>query len=354
MNKKTNIIKILTLAIMKKTISILFALIVFNCLFLTSCSQDTNLTTKDTDLENNIYDSNLISEITNINKQLLDSKRTTRGKKPGKSGWTTKETLNVVLADCSGAWHGAKGGLNIGSKIGVFFGQPHTGAVIGGIIGGVVCGGAASWLAAPEKPRKISLRKSLTPFPKDSVSLRYPQVASKFEGFTNANSELVDTLVVTNVEIKKKIELDNETLSKINLNEQQLSYGKMHNVLLSLLDGSTTLKENNICHSNDTIYNSIINSKDINTLYNEIMENTKKGIFFNSDSKSEYIMELFSEIFENYVKDGDDLVSIVNKYSEAINASTELDEDDKNCILSGLATAIYSYNYWNTSLSKEQ
>ena len=143
MNKKTNIIKILTLAIMKKTISILFALIVFNCLFLTSCSQDTNLTTKDTDLENNIYDSNLISEITNINKQLLDSKRTTRGKKPGKSGWTTKETLNVVLADCSGAWHGAKGGLNIGSKIGVFFGQPHTGAVIGGIIGGVVCGGAA-------------------------------------------------------------------------------------------------------------------------------------------------------------------------------------------------------------------
>lgn len=320
-----------------------------------SCSQDTNIITSNKEIEqNNLTNSKLISEISEINENLIKNKNITRGKKPNKPGWTRKETIAVVWADCSAAWTGAKGGVNIGSKVGLVFGNPHTGAIVGGIIGGVVCAGASSWLAMPEpKQQGGGRKKSIARIPQDSLFIKFPQVSNEFGKFTNAEMRLIDTALVASKEVREKIELDNETLSKINLNKEHLSFGKMHNVLLSVLDGSSTIKESGILHSNDSIYNSIINSEEMKQLYNEILTNTKDMKYFNSDTKGDYIMKLFSEILEEYAEEEMDVVTIINKYSEAINASSELDENDKECIMSGLATALYSFRYWNTTFSEK-
>lgn len=340
---------------MKRTAFIIFATLSIISMSFVSCSQDTNIITNNKDFEqNNLTDSKLISEISEINESLIKDKNITRGNKPNRPGWTRKETIAVVWADCSAAWVGAKRGVNIGSKVGAFFGNPHTGAIVGGIIGGVVCAGASSWLAMPEsKPQGGGRKKNVAKIPQDSIFVKFPQVSNEFGKFTNNKMNLIDTTLVTSKEVRKKIELDDETLSKISLNKESLNFGKMHNVLLSVLDGSSTIKESGILHSNDSIYNSIINSEEMKQLYNEILTNTKNKKYFNSDTKGDYIMKLFSEILEEYAEEEMDVVTIINKYSDAINASSELDENDKECIMSGLATALYSFRYWNTTFSEK-
>ena len=41
------------------------------------------------------------------------------------------------------------------------------------------------------------------------------------------------------------------------------------------------------------------------------------------------------------------VITIISRYLEAIENSTELSDEDKECIKYGMATALYSFNYWN-------
>lgn len=59
------------------------------------------------------------------------------------------------------------------------------------------------------------------------------------------------------------------------------------------------------------------------------------------------VMELFNEVFKETVTDNNSVVRLINKYEEEIEKTTELTEEQKNSIRSGLATALYSFNYWN-------
>lgn len=347
---------------MKRNTSI-FAMIVMlllSAISFTSCSQDL-ATSQNLENAKNVFDSKLISDLEAANSDFMKNSIAARDKNPNKPGWTKKEKINVVLSDCAGAWKGARGGVNIGSKIGVFFGQPHTGAVIGGIIGGVVCGGAASWLVAPEdkpedkpepkpgtKPQKAPVYSG-----RDSLNTKYPDVTGKFGSIVGPNMEVKDSVIFKSEAVKKKVDLDNVTLSKVTLNQQQLNFGRMHNILLSALDGSSTFSGSEICHSNDSVYNAIINSEETKELYDMVLSDTRNGMFFGSDSKSEYVMQLFSEVFENCVENDEDITVVINRYAELINASDELTEDEKNCILSGIATALYSLNYWSVKPLKE-
>lgn len=75
-------------------------------LFSSSCSNDLKceeLIKNNQEVEN----SKLINELISINNALLSQPHTTRG-------WTTKEAINVAVADFSGAYGGAKAGGKMG------------------------------------------------------------------------------------------------------------------------------------------------------------------------------------------------------------------------------------------------
>lgn len=62
---------------------------------------------------------------------------------------------------------------------------------------------------------------------------------------------------------------------------------------------------------------------------------------------------IFNKVFQGSVSCHDDVVKLINKYSEEIDKSEELTEEQKLSVKNGLATALYSFNYWKNQSSKK-
>lgn len=148
---------------------------------------------------------------------------------------------------------------------------------------------------------------------------------------------------------QEKIELKDEILSAVNLNQENLNVGKMHNVILSVLDGSATIDESKVVSTKNIFYNSIIESGEMEELFEEMKTNMAVGTTPSIETKAEYAMELFKNLFVKYSAENKDVVYIINKYSNIIKVSMELTDEEKDWIMSGLATALYSFNYWNVT-----
>ena len=57
-------------------------------------------------------------------------------------------------------------------------------------------------------------------------------------------------------------------------------------------------------------------------------------------------------VIEQYANDCVDVAFIIQKYIEVIDNSNELTPEDKKNIKYGLATALYSTNYWQHEYNK--
>lgn len=68
----------------------------------------------------------------------------------------------------------------------------------------------------------------------------------------------------------------------------------------------------------------------------------------------EHALLLFEEVFDEYVSDNTDMVYIINKYKSVLSSAEELNEEEKNLIFGALATALYSFNYWNSTSAKQE
>ena len=64
---------------------------------------------------------------------------------------------------------------------------------------------------------------------------------------------------------------------------------------------------------------------------------------------SAMVMGLFDEVFQTYPANAYDVVFLINRYAEIVEASTELTSEEKEWIRMGLAVSLYSYNYWTTN-----
>ena len=69
-----------------------------------------------------------------------------------------------------------------------------------------------------------------------------------------------------------------------------------------------------------------------------------------SDTMLSKVMELFNQVLEGYAFKIDDVAFIIGKYVDVIEESDELTTEQKQCIKSGLATALYSFKYWESTL----
>lgn len=57
-------------------------------------------------------------------------------------------------------------------------------------------------------------------------------------------------------------------------------------------------------------------------------------------------------INEKVTSETDDIAFVIGKYMEVIEISTELTEEQKESIKCGLATGLYSSNYWEYKMQK--
>ena len=64
------------------------------------------------------------------------------------------------------------------------------------------------------------------------------------------------------------------------------------------------------------------------------------------DDLTAKIIILFNKVLEDYASKIDDVAFIIGKYMELIDSSIELTDEQKDSVRYGLATALYSSNYW--------
>lgn len=286
------------------------------CIF-ASCSKEDNKVS----IPSEVSESALVQQLSTLNDSLMAEAIQT---KISKKAW-----IRVAVADAGGAWAGGKAGAKIGAAVGTFLGNPVTGGVFGAFIGGVVCGAAASWLEYPES-KAVSLK-----------SVDYADmvdIVNTFNKTSDANTLFTDNKTTSQVFVEENV------IKEANLPEESIQVGKLHNVILAGLSGK--IKSDKIIpvdymEPDGTIEDAILKSQEMSELLDKISD------YQNENPLANKIMDLFLSIYEQYSSDKYDVVFVINKYIEAITASNELTSEEKDYINMGLATALYSYNYWS-------
>jgi hypothetical protein len=59
------------------------------------------------------------------------------------------------------------------------------------------------------------------------------------------------------------------------------------------------------------------------------------------------IIKLFNNVFLNYASENEDVVLLINKYTDIIKASNESIDDKKELVYDALLNELFSFNYWN-------
>ena len=299
----------------------------------TSCSEDTY--EKDSS-EKYTTQSELIGNLTRFNNSVQAYNMNTR--------ISGNDVKKIIIEDIKGAYDGA----NKGKKIGKIFKKTTVGKICT-LLGGSIYGGYRSWKAYKDSQKVIdgNLKPNIDGG-KGGVGTKAPikpfgLICAVLE---NGN---VNTTAITNgnTKLTKQVELDNKVLTSVNLTQDQLNIGKLHNLLLAAYEGKIPLQNAYKIETNDEDVKTAINSKEIAELCSKIGSKDESTYFSGNEPLPNKVMELFNEVFKETATDNNSVVRLINKYAEEIDKTKELTEEQKNSIRNGLATALYSFNYWN-------
>lgn len=289
-----------------------------------ACSNDSNI-----ENESGEYQPKIIIELERINKELLST--APQGTK-GWSNWNHEQKTKVILADLGGACGGAKSGLHFGLKAGLGIGAPH---LVGGgfcALGALVGGAYASWMAAPTVAANDDLLKIQ----------RVCKVIVKDDMSFNENS-----VILRSDDANDKINVSPILLKESKLDSTSLNVAQMHNIVLSTLDGSISLKDYLEDEHGETKYiDDMLNSQEFLDSCRIAGIRAQDLNVCSSNDLTAKIISLFNKVLEDYASKTDDVAFIIGKYMEVIESSFELTDDQKESIRFGLATALYSSNYW--------
>ena len=299
---------------------------------LSSCSStDMEMNEPQSEISSYLENSETIKQLQHLNEEILSDYHDTRG-------WTTKEKLRVASSDITGAVAGYKIGSRIGAIVGTPLGSPITGGAFGAFIGALVGGAYSSWLAAPDT-RALGMTNNC-----DQLMICCDNLVR--DDFTINES----AIIAKSPDAYDKIEIEQTILDNTNLSRKNLTTGQLHNVLLSTLDGSIEIDETKRIDRSDNLVNSILNSKQLADSCQIIAVNINSSNYNTNTSLENRVISLFNEVYRKYASTTNDVVFIINKYVEVIDASNELTPEEKESVKGGLATALYSFNYWDETL----
>ena len=363
--------------------------IIFTCALIYTMSAFVSCTTDETSStpQNNVVieNSKALQELSNFNKELENKSPQTRSNKD------IRKFLYVASADIFGAWTGGQVGARIGLKVGTLLGSPAQGTVAGAMVGAIGWGSYKSYKAyhkhdcaiyatntidpifyqcMPNADKHISITENTIPNTENTtpnIENTIPNIDSIIQNshLTIPNTENTTPNIentIPNIDpITQNSHLINpyiteEKLKQLHLTPQEISIGVSHNELLRKLrkiNSSAKSTTRTSIHSTELAnfnipYSEYIDSEE---LYKKALEEEKANLIL-TDNKANIAIHLFKEAFEKYSINEDNLIVIINKYSDIIRNSKEFTEEEKNAIMYGLSTAIHSYNYWKTEYIK--
>ena len=134
-----------------------------------------------------------------------------------------------------------------------------------------------------------------------------------------------------------------ELLTQSKLDENSLVVGRMHNAMLSVLDGSIDIQSSTEIEGESELKRALFNSEELMNSCRNIKTDDSN---LTSDKMLNKVMELFNQVLLEYPSKADDVAFIIGKYIDVIEQTTELTKDQKTHIKYGLSTALYSSIYW--------
>jgi len=309
-----------------------FGTLIFACTVVafTSCSNETTCEA----MSNEPATSNVIAELEKINSELLTSSPQTIKRAPAKPiNW-----IPVVCADVWGAYRGGKRGGKIGRHVGSIFGSPLKGAIIGATLGGVTYGSYKSYKAWKPQCEIVS-----------SNSPEFVQIKESCKNLVNEDGSINEHLIVAlDSAVDKKIEVNEDLQNASGLDQQSLNIGKLHNIMLASLNNQIVVGDDpGIPAEPQSLKEEIYNSQEMNNGYDELLAGGDGDEGEGSDETLNKVMELFDQVLQEYATETDDVAFIIGKYMEVIDNTDDLTEEQKNSVKCGLATALYSANYWS-------
>lgn len=239
-------------------------------------------------------------------------------------GLTTGHWINIAIKDAKGAYRGGK----LGGKLGGLFG-PH-GATVGTVVGGVIVGGAASYIQYNKYENEVFIglrnKPDLSP---DGISIK------SFASAYIENKTLHD-------DVEYKLGLDN------GLDSCSTLIGILHNDVLDNVEYHRAIQKyehNKSKMSNIEKY--IVESDDLNDMYNSLFENEDTSTNEGTVDESDKIINLFADVVRKNVSSEKDLHEIILFYVNIVSASTTLSQEDKESLLAAFSVMGYSYQYWS-------
>lgn len=124
--------------------------------------------------------------------------------------------------------------------------------------------------------------------------------------------------------------------------------------LATLLMAACSTEETNVPPLAENESSKLISALEI--VNQELMNDTAKvqtrswGQGDGNDSNVDKILELFEDVLKQYPEESKDVAFIIGKYTEIIDQSDELTEEEKMVLKSTFATALCSSKYWEDNM----
>lgn len=233
------------------------------------------------------------------------------------------DRMVIVSSDVLGAYELGR----IGFHVGKFFGGQTAlaGATIGGLIGGV----SASYAAC--RSLRWTGSSGIKLEPKIAVAAYLPLL-----------QDSMDVKQAYPKRITLKLPADKASLQDM---------GARHNlVLANMMNGNLSTSSLEAYLTKDELY--VINSDEYKKAYDLTTARIEQAclnqcvIESSGDDVADLLMNLFYQVLEAYPENSDDVEFILNKYIEAVSASEEIPDTDKDIIFSALSVAASSYEFW--------